>query len=237
MEHIRDRISKKQSDVGGKLSPDTIQISSLFWNPHIHGNGNSYKEGFTTRFMEFLAGCLKEHEASIWNCLKGMFGGTGEGVAFESVGHKKLISSQFTAFKLPGPWKGPRSVRVNFVDYPRVLVRSIEDIASLEMNKYGLPLYGNFPRVDAIVQPNYMIQFTVGATHGRAGDEATHNAIREQLIEKNKLKHVLIFIIKPEFMDAKNMFKVVGVPADLCCYYMTYLSLLDKKRGFSKIDI
>jgi len=225
---IRNRIEK--ATVSSRLLvPDREYISGLFWNPHIHIEGeNSYISGYTSPFMKFLAGCLKdEAEASLWNSLKELFGGSGEGVAFESVGHRVLVSTKqnYTAFNMnPLARKNKKYYTINFFQYPRVLFRSVEDISLLPVLNYGLPLSCNFALVDAIIQPDIMLQFTIAKTHGKSDDTEKYKPIRDQL-QGAWDSHKLIFILKPENMDS---FRPVGIPADLTCYKMTYV--IDSKK-------
>ena len=211
------RISKKRM---GTDNPDVTYASGLFWDKKNHV--------FTSRFMEFLAGCLKEHaEASLWNALKDLFGKSGEGVAFEAIGHKKITTTDvtYTAYNLNTHSK-PSSFSVYFYNCPRFLIRSVVDIATLPDGGYGLPLFGNFPIVDAVIKPNILLQFTISTTHGRHEDIEKYDEIRRALGSPYKT-HRLIFIIKPEHIGE---FKHIGTPGDLKCYYMTYLPLVTKKR-------
>ena len=72
--------------------------------------------------------------------------------------------------------------------------------------------------VDAILKPNIMLQFTVGASHGKKTDLEKWAAIRSRLGGSRK-HDKLVFVI-----PAKNFgkFTCVGVPEDLDCYYMTW---------------
>eukprot|EP01031_Cornospumella_fuschlensis_P023392 gene23392-28384_t len=232
MQEIRDRISKKMRIGTGGMTPDTVQISSLFWNDHINLSETEFTAGFTTHFMKLFAGYLcEEKEALLWNALRGVFGASGEGVAFESVGHKKLTTTNatYTAVNLK---KGMRhdnrakSFAKSFFDLPRWRIRKVEDIASLPDDHYGLPLFSNFPVVDAIIQPNILLQFTVAATHGNASDETWYEQIRAGL-RGDKSSHKMIFIIKEENV---GKFVHVGTPPDLQCYYMISTPLQDKNK-------
>jgi hypothetical protein len=105
----------------------------------------------------------------------------------------------------------------------RHLIRSVEDI-----EQYGLPVISNFKIIDAVIQPNILLQFTIAKTHGKLTDN--YDEIRNGL-KGRKNTHVLIFAIPTENFDS---FKPIGVPADLGCYYMHYVpyspSLLIKRK-------
>eukprot|EP01038_Epipyxis_sp_PR26KG_P009767 gene9767-13138_t len=182
--------------------------------------------GYTSPFMKFLAGCMKdEAEANLWNSLKEFFGASGKGVAFEFVGHKKLIATAQSYNMSPRAQKNKKQHQINFFQFPRVLFRTVEDINLLPDFNYGLPLSCNFALVDAVIQPNIMLQFTIANTHGKVGDINKYNQIREQL--RGTLEsHILVFVLKPENVDS---FKPIGIPNDLTFYKMTYV--IDSKKG------
>jgi hypothetical protein len=142
-------------------------------------------------------------------------------VAFESLGHKTLVATEqsFTATNLKG--KKARSLKtcaVNFYQMPRRLFRRVEDIKDLEIGQYGIPLSCNFSLVDAVIQPDILLQFTIARTHGKPSDEEKYKALRKQLKGHMKM-HKLIFVLKSENLDG---FKPSGIPADLHCFKMTY---------------
>jgi hypothetical protein len=150
--------------------------------------------------MKFLAGCLKEEdsEVSLWNTIKGLFGASGEEVAFESLGHKTLVATEepFTAVDLLYN-KSNKTFSKGFYQMPRVLFHTVNDIKDLPDDQYGLPLSPYFALVDAAIQPNILLQFTVAGTHdGKESDEEKYNDLRAQL-RGAKDTHKLIFVLKP----------------------------------------
>jgi hypothetical protein len=68
---------------------------------------------------------------------------------------------------------------------PVLHLRNIDDIGFLLPGKYGLPITSNFPLVDAIIQPNMLLQMTVSAQKHRGADMGKLSAIRDQLMEKD----------------------------------------------------
>eukprot|EP01036_Dinobryon_divergens_P026908 gene26908-35604_t len=228
MKAIRTRINKMTS--GGSLaSPDKVAISSLFRDPHISVPGtNFFIVGYTSRFMRFLAGCLKDDaEATLWNALKDIFGPCGEGVAFESLGHKTLVATEqeYVATNLKPRVRANKTFTKSFYQMPRVLIRAVGDIEFLLDDQYGLPLFGNFALVDAVIQPNLLLQFTIGKTHGKVSDEGKYAELRSKL-RGAKGTHKLIFVLKPENLEE---FQPVGIPEDLACFKMAYMMLPSKK--------
>jgi len=226
MDAIRTRINKVP--VSG---PDKVAVSSLFKDPHIRVQGtDSYiSDGFTSRFMRFLAGCIKDDaETTMWNALKGIFGACGEGVAFESLGHKTLVATEqeYVATNLKLHVRRNKTFAKSFYQMPRILIRSVRDIDSLLDGQYGLPLFCNFALVDAVIQPDLLLQFTIGKTHGKATDTGKYEELRSKL-RGARDTHRLIFVLRPENLEE---FMPVGVPEDLACFKMTYMMLPSKKR-------
>jgi len=199
----------------GKSTKEELAIqTSLFWVVN-SSTGNS---GFSSTFLKLVAGRMKEKmEASLWNQLSALVGGSGEGLWFEAVGHVKLTQTDkvFTARPLKKGRKKTLEMKFNL---PKVLIRSVNDIATLPTHRYGLPVFGNFMLVDAIVKPNIMLQFTVGESHGHANDIGKWGDIRQHLggLRKNDK---LIFVI-----PASNFgkFTCQGVPEDVECFFMTW---------------
>ena len=88
----------------------------------------------------------------------------------------------------------PRKKCVN-ISFPEEisLFRSIEDIGTLEEGKYGLPVFSNFPLVDAVVQPNMLLQMTVAPTNHKDAVERL-NDIRGHL-KGDENTHMMIFVV------------------------------------------
>lgn len=149
-------------------------------------------------------------EVSLWNELDKLLDGGGKGLMFEALGHMKLTQTnkEYTAKILK---KGGRKCITVTFNLPKVLIRSVADIATLDGGCYGLPIFGNFMLVDAIIKPNIMLQFTVSRKHGIANLRANLGGLRKD--------DKLIFIIPPENF---GKFSYVGVPANLDCYCMTW---------------
>ena len=136
------------------------------------------------------------------------------------VGHNKLTSTNknFIAYPLNGSI-GRSSIQINFSQMPTVLIRTIADISSLQNSKYGLPIFGDFPLVDEVIQPNILLQFTVSDLHGKTSDHDKYATLRSGLRGK---KHKLIFVIPAAKIGNNKMINVVGVPTDLELYWMCY---------------
>ena len=84
---------------------------------------------------------------------------------------------------------------------PKVLIRSVADIATLNDGYYGLPIFGNFMLADAIIKPNIMLQFTVSCKHGNATDTPKWENLRNKLGGSRK-DDKLIFVIPREVLES-----------------------------------
>ena len=116
------------------------------------------------------------------------------GIAFESIGHNKLTRSklEYPLIALNKPRQRinktiDSSMKFN---YPVRLIRTIEDIGELKTSEYGLPVIGNFALVDAVIQPNTLINFTISDKHKGAVDKL--NDILEQLQDPENARIVIV---------------------------------------------
>jgi hypothetical protein len=220
------------ADARGKTTKDELAIqTSLFWVV----NSGTGRSGFSSTFLKLVAGQMKDNmEVSLWNELDKLLGGGGKGLMFEALGHMKLTQTnkEYTAKILKK--RGRKRITLTF-HLPKVLIRSVADIATLNDGYYGLPIFGNFMLVDAIIKPHIMLQFTVSRKHGNATDIHKWANLRANLGGLRK-DDKLIFIIPPENF---GKFSYVGVPANLDCYCMTWEDVANKtvvtgvKRGRS----
>jgi hypothetical protein len=150
-------------------------------------------------FMKGLAAAV-EHDSddTITSALKGILGKSGYGSLFESVGHLKLIrcETEYNLYPLL-PLKSEASqdsVKFSAFRMQTIVIREVTDICKLDNGTYGLPLFDNFPLVDAIIQPNTLIQYTVATTdHKGAIDQL--DRIRDQLVDKDRANHRMIFVV------------------------------------------
>ena len=200
----------------GKTTKDELAIqTSLFWVIH----SDTEMSGFSSTFLKLLAGKMKDNmEVSLWIELDKLVGGGGIGLMFEALGHMKLTRSNNTFTANPLRKGSTETVAMKFNLPPNVLIRSIADIETLNVGAYGLPIFGNFMLVDAVIKPNIMLQFTVSLKHGKADDLNKWAAIRANL-GGSREEDKLVFIIPA---DNFGKFSCVGVPDDLPCYYMTW---------------
>jgi hypothetical protein len=167
---------------------------------HRNSDGTSL---WASKFMEILASKIYEkREASMFAEIEKLVGSSGVGNFFESVSHVQLTTSK-TSFNLLSLHKkfarnAPQNLSFKFPE--RVLrLRQVEDIAGLPIGTYGLPVVSNFPLVDAIVQPNVLLQMTVSEERHRGAVDCLED-IRKGLSEKDPSKHIMVFVVPQKNM-------------------------------------
>jgi hypothetical protein len=101
--------------------------------------------------------------------------------------------TQFSLTPLKPRYARANSDLISF-NIETVILRVVADISSLPDNTYGLPLYSNFPLVDAVIQPDTLIQYTISPTNHKGAVEQLAT-IREQLRDKNSRNHRMIFVV------------------------------------------
>ena len=128
-----------------------------------------YQERYASTFLQLVAGALDSKDnANLKDALKKVVGSSGFGYAHEYLSHKIFINGYaktttfgLSKFKRIEPLTGLHG-------RPVTLVRNIEDLANLQgCSAYGLPIFSNFPAIDAVVSPN-LLQMTISETHGVA---------------------------------------------------------------------
>jgi hypothetical protein len=168
-------------------------INSLFR----HNIANN--DVWASKCMEIISAEITLHEdVTLQTELKSLLTNSGTGDLFESLMHRKITKSGYllTATPLCKPYskKTSRDKVALHVDYPIELIENVSNIKNLKIERYGLPMYSNFPLIDAVVQPNILIQFTVSPYYHKGAVDQL-NSIRDGLKEKNKSKHMMIFVI------------------------------------------
>ncbi len=185
--------SKLLTDVAQETGPSTVNSMMR----HRLVNRTTI---WASRFMEFLAAAIADDKASnVSGALKQIISAAGMGCLFEALGHRKLLSST-TDFLLKPlqqsmPLDRPMFESAKFkLDVVRF--KTIAEIGNLCIGTYGLPMNNNFPLIDAVIQPDTFIQFTVSLTHKGAVDNL--EAMRALLKEKDRSKHRIIFVVPQE---------------------------------------
>jgi hypothetical protein len=181
-----------------KQGDDSINVINSIMSHRI----DDQQKIWASKFMAYLAGViLDSKEISLWNMLETMLGSKVGGVVFESLAHKLLTSSTeptkiMPLFKKYSREKPDYNLIVNF-NLPITFIRSIDDMKSLKAGYYGLPVFDNFPLVDAVIQPNILVQYAT-SPEDHKGAVNKLESIRNNLLEKDPEKHMMIFVIPIE---------------------------------------
>ena len=178
-------------------------------------------------FMKFLAAAVTQtRTGEIGDELKRIIGVSGVGNLFEYFGHLKLLNSQSPSLLKPLFPKTPRSIMPDFPEVsfqlPVARFNSIEEITNIPDGFYGLPMNDRFPLVDAVVQPNMLIQFTISPNgHNTnltlAEKRRKLEDIRACLHETDKSKHKMMFVIPKENLRSYKFDKDLGEISQFVC--------------------
>ena len=188
----------------------SIAVKALMWH-----TDNCEEFFYASRFMALLAQhILSQHESSLKEALKAIVGASGIGFCFEYLGHKEMLRCGHR-FEVKGKGQG----NSGFVwDCPKPRLqkfRRAEDIPTLKVGSYGLPYRSNFPLIDAVIQPDTLINFTIAKFHKGANVEVEN--LRGCLLEKDRKKHKFIWMVE----DAENFPKQDGL-GDIKQFAMCY---------------
>ena len=189
-----------------RVKNDLGKLNNLFNSMMQHTFPGDKKE-WASPFMHLLAAAITDkRDICIYNDLKEHIGNSGLGVYFKSLGHRKLWNSK-NLYMLKPLLKTISSSKPHFPNeinfaYPVTILRNIKDIGSLENERYGFPVFSNFPLVDAIVQPNTLIQFTISPEVHKGACERIEE-IRSQL-RGNRELHRMVFVVP---QTSKNTFR------------------------------
>ena len=181
------------AEMGKSSDQRYLVVNSLF--RHRDGTGNSV---WASKFMEFLASViLNKKEVSMYEEIKRIAGESGLGIMFENIAHSQLTCSDIDFDLEPLHKRNSKNVTRDAISMnfhkPVLHLRSIDDIRFLLPGQYGLPITSNFPLVNAIIQPNILLQMTVSPeNHKGAVDKLS--SIREKLTGAPS-EHMMIFVV------------------------------------------
>jgi hypothetical protein len=161
------------------------------------------KKIWASKFMALLAAAIVDKRTTaVLDELRKIIGSSGAGFLFEATGHRKLLLS--TAMYSLKPLFA--SMPENEPEFGSVLFnlrvfrfKTVSEIANLPNGTYGLPMTANFAVVDAIVQPDTLIQFTTSPKK-HEGSLLQLPAIRSHL-RAGAEEHRMIFVIPQENIE------------------------------------
>jgi hypothetical protein len=170
-------------------------VSSMMW--HMLPGGS---KSWASKFMEWLAADIVEsRNADIVDELERVIGKAGLGSLFEAVGHRSLLKSTVPFLLKPLfatiPKAMPEFEEAQF-NLSVVRFKTVAEIGNLPNGTYGLPMENNFPVVDAVIQPDTLVQFTTSPEQHEGSLLKLAN-IRAHLRASSK-EHRIIFVIPLE---------------------------------------
>ena len=167
-------------------------------------NGNTFKslgKSWTSLFLKHLAAKITNDQAiDQLSQIRAIFQNCGSGYLFEYTAHRKLSKSNhdYLVFDMGEKKVKSLKMRVSRV----VLIRTIDDIAKLKTNEYGLPTISNFPLVDAIYN-NILINYTIAEHHSGAVNQLSD--IKDKINAEN---YYLLFVVP---IDIISKFKMINI--------------------------
>ena len=153
---------EKLSSAANRLGQDVVNhnIKSLMWH-----TSDSMQFFWGSKFMEFLgSNILEQDEWNLKTLLIRVFARSGLINMFEYQGHINLLKSSET-YRLQGLSQGNETKALKFRPLTKKRIRNLNDIKHLLPGEYGIPYASNFPLIDAVIQPNILVQFTVAHKH------------------------------------------------------------------------
>jgi len=195
-----------------------VTVNRALWvlsSSFMHHNANE-QPFWASQFMKFLAGAIQSEErANILSELRSIFEQKGYGVLHEYNAHKTIFSNlQRGELYLLRPLNSKDHLDVLKVNISKKrLIRNIDDIKELKDGEYGLPTISNFPLVDAIIKPKYLLQMTISNSH----DTKSKYRMRDILKSLGQPTGKMIFILEQKNF---NSFKPVTGLGDVNQYKM-----------------
>jgi hypothetical protein len=110
-----------------------------------------------------------------------------------------------------------------------VRLRNVEDIRNLPNQRYGLPVTSNFPLVDAIVQPNVLLQMTVSAERHKGAVDRLED-IRAGLSEKDRSKHMMVFVVPKKNFNSFKYQDNLPIPQFVLCPMLNTIEQSKKRK-------
>jgi hypothetical protein len=187
-----------------------IAVKALMWH-----TDNCREFFYASRFMAMLSQhILNQHESSLKEALRSVVTASGIGYCFEYLGHKEMLHGSRT-FRVQGKGTGTAGFNWKIPKFRLQMFRNEEDIASLGPGTYGIPYRSNFPLIDAVVQPDTLINYTITKLHKGANAELA--SLRRYLLETDPKKHKFIWMVE----DPEKFSKQDGLD-DIKQYAMCY---------------
>ena len=173
-----------------------VVFNRLFKHIQVNAEYKQISVEWSSRFLMNIAGAVTQRQnVSILDELRKLFGRSGEGCAFEYLGHRRVIENPTKSYALRG--LGINNINMSFDISQRKFIRTVDDIRKLERGDYGLPTTSTFPLIDAVIFPNILLQYTISDTH--KGAKLQLESIVEQLKKLDATAiPIMIFVVPLE---------------------------------------
>jgi hypothetical protein len=207
--HVSDRLQTTK-DVNG----NPMTVNSMMWHMQ-----PTMDKAWASIYMKWLATAIVEYRSTdVYEELSRIITRLGVGFMFEAMGHRKLLMSTVDyLLKLLFASRPPGAPLFETARFSLSVVRfkTIDEIRGLPDGTYGLPMTSTFPLVDAVIQPDTLIQFTVSPTKHK-GSSASLSEIRRQLRSSPDL-HRIVFVIPRENIETFRYHNDLGDLRQFLC--------------------
>lgn len=194
-----------------------IAVKGLMW----HTNDNLVFF-FASQFMSLLAQhILTQQETNLKEALKKVIGASGVGCTYEYLGNKQLLARR-QSFRLIPLNRNSKPLQWTVPNLKLQKFRTIEDIGRLSVGSYGMPISSQFALIDAVVQPDKLLNYTIASRH-KGGDAIRE--LRAQLQETDPTKHKFIWMV-----PTPGDFKAQRDLGDIAQYAMSYEMWVERSR-------
>jgi hypothetical protein len=179
--------------------------SSLFKEYIVREDHTVQREQFASTFLSLVAGLLEEKvETNVMPGLKHLVGATGRGCAFEY--SSRIVLARTRAEHICWSSSG-RYVKMALGDKRNVLIRSIDDIKTLQPGERGIPTICNFLLVGEVIPPDIGVRFTTSHTHTVPATSA--QPVIDALGLSTQAKFTVVFVVPrevlPDFVFPSNL--------------------------------
>ena len=177
-----------------------LVFNSVFKYLHVN-NFKLVGKVWTSTFLKMLAAKIMEEKNTTQLAqIQAIFQKSGTGFMFEYAAHRKFCKFKGTRFVYQ---LGTNViVRLDMTVKKIVLIRSIDDIATLKIGDYGLPTTSNFSLIDGVMN-NILINYTIAEKHtGAVGKlDKIKSKIDEQPRRRQYMNYYLLFVVPSEVVS------------------------------------
>lgn len=149
-------------------------------------------------FCQLILDHFEAAQAARLEEILNLLGASTKGVFHELRGHRKLKYLTLTEVNVRCiPWGGTISDGKRTLNLRSSYQRfhTLEAARRMASGVYGMPMTCNFPVVDAIIQPNILVQFTVAAKHSLRDETRPRLEELRECLRGDRETHVLLWVV------------------------------------------